>query len=179
MAIDDIVASLRRIPLFADLKSMQITEIGRRGRRCSFDAGDVITMAGEPGDGAYLILSGDAGCRSGPGDQGALVPLEPGSLVGELAMFVEHDYGATVVARGTVDCLKLERHTLNDQMYADPDMARRISDVIRGRLGEIAAQLQVIDSLLMSSIERWQQTPRGLPQALPGQAIADAVPLPP
>jgi len=33
----------------------------------------------------------------------------PGSLIGEMAMLVEHDYGSTIVARDRVFCLKLLR----------------------------------------------------------------------
>ena len=125
MAIDHVVASLSRVPLFAELKPLQISRIARQAERCCFRRGDIITKAGAPGDGAFLILSGEAG--AGPaGDRGRHPePIEPGSLVGELAMFVEHVYGATVVADGRVDCLKLERSMLHEQMRADPDIAER------------------------------------------------------
>jgi hypothetical protein len=69
-------------------------------------------------------------------------------------MFVEHNYGTTVVAQGWVDCLKLERAALHEQMRADPDIAERIADVIRDRLALAAADLQIVDRLLMSSIEQ-------------------------
>jgi CRP-like cAMP-binding protein len=85
--------------------------------------------------------------------------VEPGSLVGELAMLVEHDYGATVIAQGWVDCLMLERATLLDQMRADPDIADRIADAIRGRLTLVAADLQMINRMLMSSIEQCADLP--------------------
>jgi CRP-like cAMP-binding protein len=163
MAIDQVISALSHVPLFAGLTQSQLAEIGRRARRCAFSCGDVIIRAGEPGDGAYLILSGDAGCRAGPGERGTLDLLQPGSLVGELAMFIEHSYGATVVARDWVDCLKLERTTLADQMRRDPGIAERIADVIRGRLALVAAELQVIDRLLTSSIEHCTPVPRALP----------------
>jgi CRP-like cAMP-binding protein len=167
MAIDQIVASLSRVPLFAGLKPRQISEIGRQAERCAFHRGEVITRAGEAGDGAYLILTGEVGRRTGPGDRAPVEPIEPGSLVGELAMLVDHVYGATVVAQGWADCLKLARGTLLDQMRADPDIAERIADVIRGRLTGIAAELKVIDQLLMGSIERCEQAPRALLLAPP------------
>src|SRR5262245_22270524 len=134
MAIDHVIASLSRVPLFAGLMPAQITEIGRMARRCAFSSGEVITRAGEPADGAYLILSGEAGSRAGPAERGAADLVEPGSLVGELAMFIEHSYGTTVVARDWVDCLKLERTTLTEHMRRDPEIADRVADVIRGRL---------------------------------------------
>ena len=163
MAIDQVFACLSHVPLFAGLKPTQITEIGRRARRCAFSAGEMITRAGDLGDGAYLILSGDAACRAGSGDGGRAELVEPGCLVGELAMFIEHRYGTTVVAQDWVDCLKLERATLTDQMRQDPDIAESIADAIRGRLAVVAAELQVIDRLLTSSIEHCKVAPRALP----------------
>jgi hypothetical protein len=78
-------------------------------------------------------------------------------------MLIEHVYGATVVAQSWVDCLKLERATLRDQMREDPDIAKRIAQVIRGRLTLVAAELQKIDQLLASSAEHRTQVPRLLP----------------
>ncbi|MBO0765415.1 MAG: cyclic nucleotide-binding domain-containing protein [Hyphomicrobiaceae bacterium] len=158
MAIDEVIESLARIPVFAGLKPQQITEIGRWAERCAFHDGEAITRAGELGDGAYLILAGDASSKAGPGDDGVrLQPIAQGSLVGELAMFVEHVYGVTVTASGWVDCLKLERATLARQMRDDPDIADRIAAVVRNRLALVAAELLIVDRLLMGSIQSCQQ----------------------
>jgi CRP-like cAMP-binding protein len=150
MAIHLVLESLRRVPLFAGLTPEQIAEVGRGAQRRAFSQGEVIAVAGETADGAYLIMSGEAVSKAGPREPGK--PVEPGSLVGELAMLVDHDYGTTVVAKGWVDCLKLERTTLRDQMQADPDLAERIAEVIRDRVSQVAAELQVVDRLLASSI---------------------------
>lgn len=152
MAIDLVLESLRRIPPFACLTREQIAEIGRGAQRRAFRQGEVIVEAGVPGDGAYLILSGEAACRSNPDARSRTEPVEPGSLVGEPAMFVDCDYRTTVVAKGWVDCLKLERATLREQMRADPDIAERIADAVRGRLSLVAAELQIVERLLMASI---------------------------
>ena len=53
MAMDNLVAPLLRLPLFAGLKPLQLTEIVRRAERQSFWPGDLITKAGQPGDGGY------------------------------------------------------------------------------------------------------------------------------
>ena len=60
MAIDRLVAPLLRVPLLAGLKPLQITELARQAERAVFRRGDTITRAGEPADGAYLIVSGMA-----------------------------------------------------------------------------------------------------------------------
>jgi CRP-like cAMP-binding protein len=174
MAIDQILESLYRVPLFAGLMPGQIAEIGRGAQRRTFRKGEVIVEAGEAGDGAYLILSGDVICRAGPDGRGPTEPVEPGSLVGELAMLVEHDYGSVVVAQGWVDCLKVERATLHKQMRADPDIADRIADAIRGRLTLVAAELQLIERLLAKSIEQRAEMPLALMPPAAGQMPATA-----
>lgn len=154
MAIDLVLESLRRVPLFGGLTPQQIAAIARGAPRRAFRQGEIIAGAGTPGDGAYLVLAGEAVCRSDADGRGVTQPVELGSLVGELAMFVEHNYGTTVVAQGWVDCLKLERTALHEQMRADPDIAERIAGVIRDRLALVAADLQIIDRLLVGSIEQ-------------------------
>jgi CRP-like cAMP-binding protein len=154
MALDEIAGSLRRIPLFSGLTPPQIAEIARLAGRSAFRPGDAIASAGEPADGAYLILSGEVVCRGEPGSRTPMEPVEPGSLVGELAMFIDHTYRSTVLAHGWTDCLKLERATLHAQMRADPDLAGRLAQAIQDRLALVAAELQLVDRLLLSAVEQ-------------------------
>ena len=165
MAIDQVLASLLRVPVFSGLKPLQITEIGRRAQRCAFGRGETIIEVGEPGDAAYLVLSGEAALKTGSSRWAPIEPVEPGSLLGELAMFVDHVYAATVVAQGWVDCLKLERSALHTQMREDPDLADRLAQVIRDRLTRTASQLQEIDELL-ASIGRRLEAAEAAPRAL-------------
>jgi CRP-like cAMP-binding protein len=148
MAFDHIVASLARIPIFAELRPLQIGRIAQQAEHCWFRRGDAITRAGAPGDGAYLIVSGDVQRTPRAGSPTPPEAIAPGSLVGELAMLVEHIYGATIVADGPVNCLKLARTMLHDQMCADPDIAERLARVIRTRLQLTTAELRGIDRLL-------------------------------
>ncbi|NJM30699.1 MAG: cyclic nucleotide-binding domain-containing protein [Rhizobiales bacterium] len=149
MAIDKVIAPLLRVPLFAGLRPLQITEIARQAERIAFRRGGVITEAGRPGDGAYLIVSGDAVCKPRPGSAVLPQPVAPGSLVGELAMLVDHVYSATIVAEGRVHCLKLLRAALYAQMEADPALADHLSGALTARLTEVAIEMRRIDSLLV------------------------------
>jgi CRP-like cAMP-binding protein len=180
MAIDQVLASLLRVPVFRGLTPLQVTEIGRRAQRCAFGRGETIIEAGEPGDAAYLVLSGEAGLKTGSGRWAPLEPVEAGSLLGELAMFVDHAYSATVVAQGWVDCLKLERSALHAQMREDADLADRLAQVIRDRLTRLAAELQEIDHLLASVGRRLEGAPHPLlpppGRGTPAQAGTPALP---
>jgi CRP-like cAMP-binding protein len=168
MAIENVAGQLARIPIFADLQPQQINRIARRAERCRFRDGDAITRAGMCGDAAYLIVSGGVHSLPRVGSNALPEAIAPGSLVGELAMLVEHTYGVTVLAEGPVNCLRLARATLHEQMRADPDIAERLAHVIRERLELTASQLRRIDQLLMRSVSV------ALPRARPPLALPDA-----
>jgi CRP/FNR family cyclic AMP-dependent transcriptional regulator len=148
MAIDRLVAPLLRVPLFAGLKPLQLTELARQAERVKFQCGDVITKAGEPGDGAYLIVSGLAEHVEPPDLEAAAGPIEPGSLIGEMAMLVEHAYRATVIARDRVLCLKITRAAIRAQMLEDAALARHFERRISERLSRVADDLRRIDGIL-------------------------------
>jgi signal-transduction protein with cAMP-binding, CBS, and nucleotidyltransferase domain len=148
MSTDRLVAPLLRVPLFAGLKPLQITELARLAERVKFRRGDLITEAGRQGDGAFLIVSGPAERLVRPGFAAAAEPIEPGSLIGGMAMLVEHDYGATVIARDRVLCLKFTRAAVHAQMLEDPALASHFEGRIRERLAHLADELRQIDGIL-------------------------------
>ncbi len=162
MAIDKMVAPLLRVPLFAGLKPLQLTEIARQAERIGFRAGGIITKAGTPGDGAYLIVAGPAMRLAGAASPQPPEAVEPGSLIGELAMLTEHAYGATVVAEGRVHALKITRAALHEQMRADPALADHFTGLLAARLAQVAAEMQRIDQML-SGIAANTAQPAGAP----------------
>ena len=145
MAIDKVITPLLRVPLFQGLQPEQLAELARHAERVSFRAGSKITEKGSPGDGAYLIVAGEAArvVADGSAEQ-----IEPGSLIGELAMLIDHTYGATVLAQGRVNCLKILRSALYQQMEQDPHLAEHFSDILTERLKSVAEQMRQIDKLL-------------------------------
>jgi CRP/FNR family transcriptional regulator, cyclic AMP receptor protein len=146
MSNDAAVPLLQRIPIFARLNPLQIAEIAQQAEKVKFRSRECITEAGASGDAAYLLVSGTAERLAAPEQ-----PLPPGSLIGELAMLVEHNYGATIVAKGRVHCLKISRSALHDQMLADPSLAELLSQHISERLRKAANGLMRIDHLLAKS----------------------------
>jgi signal-transduction protein with cAMP-binding, CBS, and nucleotidyltransferase domain len=150
MAIDSPIELLLRLPLFSGLKPLQLSEIARRAEKARFWPGDVLIKAGQPGDGAYLIVSGPAQRVAGPGLAAMAMPeiVMPGSLIGELAMLVEHDYGSTIVARDRVFSLKLIRAEMHAQMRDDVALAEHFHDRMTERLTQTAEELRRIDDAL-------------------------------
>ena len=148
MAMDALIKPLLRLEIFQGLKPLQITEIARQAERIVFREGDIIVHSGASGDAAYVIVSGEAVCLKRSGANVRAEPIEAGSLVGELAMLVEHDYSITVVAKTPVRALKLSREAMHGQMRDDRHLAEHISGKITARLTKLAAELRIIDGRL-------------------------------
>ena len=125
-------------------------------RRAKFRSGDCITEAGASGEAAYLLVSGEAQRAAAPEEL-----LPPGSLIGELAMLVDHAYAATIVAKGRVHCLKITRSAMHGLMLTDPSLADLLSQHITERLRKAASGLMRIDRLLAQERYRLSQAKRG------------------
>ncbi len=145
MTTDNLVAPLSRLPIFAGLKPSQLTQITQAAERLRYWPGDVITKAGQTGDGAYLIVSGTAQRVAGSGATATPENVAPGSLVGEMAMLIEHEYTSTIVAGDRVFCLKILRSALHAQMLADPSLAQHFHDRVTEQLVRTAEELRRID----------------------------------
>lgn len=158
MSTEPLAEPLRRVALFQGLRPIQVSEIARRAERIQFKPGDIIIGEGQPGEAAYLIVSGLAARTAGPGsDQAA--DIEPGTLVGEMAMLVETDYSSTVVCRQAVKAFKITRSGLLEQMSSDISLADHILEKLSGRLRQLAGELRRIDAILGSSEQPTQPPP--------------------
>jgi CRP-like cAMP-binding protein len=145
MVVDPLVAPLLRVELFQGLKSAKLTQISRAAERVVFRPGDVITQADKPGDAAYLIVSGAAEWQSSTAGSAQSEAIEIGSLIGEMAMLVEHVYGSTIIAKTQVRCLALPRAAMHALMLEDPGLAQHLVGKISKRLSDVAENLRAID----------------------------------
>ncbi len=149
MSVDRIVTPLQRVALFAGLRLEQLEEIAQRAEKLRFKAGDVIAQRGANADGAFLIVSGQAE-RMDATAAGDREPIEEGSLIGEMAMIIDHEYRSTVVARDRVLCLKINRSVLTQHMIEDPTIADSLHEQMTRRLMRTAEELRKIDASLAS-----------------------------
>lgn len=148
MSMDALVAPLRHVPLFEGLKPLQITEIARMAERIIFQSGQTIIEEGTDGDGAFLIVSGEALRTKGPtlGDEAE--PVAQGSLVAEMTMLIETEHSSTIIAKGPVRTLKITRAGLLAQMENDPTLAEHFVGKITQRLHVLASHLKELDETL-------------------------------
>ncbi len=150
MVVDVLAAPLLRVELFQGLKSQQLSQIARAAERIVFRAGERITTTGEDADAALLIVGGAAEWQDLPGADAE--EIEIGSMIGEMAMFVEHTYGATVVAKTQVRCLKLTRTALCELLVRDTALADHLASKVTARLRRVAEELRAIDTTILDGV---------------------------
>jgi CRP-like cAMP-binding protein len=146
MALETNAELLGRVPIFEGLSQAQLTAIANKGKKSFFSEGAAIFRAGDKGDSAYLVLTGLA--TTDPEPESGLTPeiLEPGTLVGELAMLVETTHRLTVNAKVRVRALAIPRADLYELMEADPSIAHHFSEKLAGRLNVLAQDLRQLES---------------------------------
>jgi len=152
MSMDAVSAHLVRLEIFHGLKPLQITEIARHAERVVYKPGQILIEDGKPGDAAVIVVAGEAARTKAPMSSSEQEePIEPGSMLGEMAMMIETDYSSTVVARSTVRALRITRDAMLGIMLEDPSLAEHLVAKVARRLHSIAAELRKIDVVLAAS----------------------------
>ena len=149
MSIDAFSGFLLRLELFQGLKPLQITEIVRRAERVVYKPGQTLIADGEAGEAGIVIISGEAVRTQAPmARAGHEEPIEPGSLLGEMAMLIETEHSSTVVARTPVKALRVPRTAMIEMMMEDARLAEHFVAKVARRLNDIASELRKIDVVL-------------------------------
>jgi CRP-like cAMP-binding protein len=147
MSINALVAPLMRVRLFQGLDAQQLATLARAAERIMFREGQTIVAAGNVGDAAIIIVNGPAESFGSQPDDREFVA--PGSVIGEMAMFIEHVYGTSVIARGPVKALRFTRDAMHQLMLDDQTLAEFLVSKISSRLTMVAEELRRIDDTVV------------------------------
>lgn len=148
MRLDQLAMPLLRHDIFHGLRPLQITEIARRAERVMFQPGEVMIRAGEPGDGAIVMIGGEAS-RAADAELDLEEQAVPtGALLAEMCMLIEQEHGVTVVAQGPVLAIKILRATMHELMLDDPGLASHFMHRISRRLARVADELRRIEGAM-------------------------------
>lgn len=154
MVIDSFAERFGDLEIFRGLSQVKLSAIARASERVVFRPGQAIISDGKAGDAAIMIMGGEAvAVDDAPGPIAAAPALPEGTLLGEMAMLIEHDYAVTVVARTSVRALRIPRHAMLQLLAADPDLAQHFVDRIASRLTRVAVELRRIDQMLALAAE--------------------------
>jgi len=128
--MDEKVAALQQVPLFADLDERSLQAVAILFRDVTTRAGDVLMLQGEPGDTFYVIVDGTV--RIEQGDR-TIRSLTAGGYLGEIALFDRRPRTATATCITDVKLLELRQHEFDRLLDTMPAVHRRIRSTIERR----------------------------------------------
>jgi|SRR5437763_9108480 len=142
MQLKDEVDLLRRVPLFAGVAPSKLKLLAFTSDRISYRPGDVLFKQGDPGDAAYVVLSGTADILVSAGDGDIKVAsIETNSIVGEIAILCDVARTATVRASAPLETLRIKKDHFIRLLAEFPEMAVEIMRVLADRLSRTTAEL--------------------------------------
>jgi voltage-gated potassium channel len=120
-----------RIPLFSTLTAAEVAEVMTMLRAQKVDSGTVIARRGEPAHAMYLIADGEVEIKL----RHKHLRLGAGQFFGEIAALRCARRSATVTAVMPTRLLVLDAFDLHGLMDRQPQLAARIQEAARAKLG--------------------------------------------
>jgi diguanylate cyclase len=104
--------------------------------RLAIESHKTIFSEGEPGDNAYLIVSGHVEIRKsmGKGDPQVVAVLGPGDVVGEMALFDERPRMAEAVTLEDTEVIIVAREEFLKRLNEMNPVMRRMLQIMVGRV---------------------------------------------
>src|SRR5438552_969426 len=128
MQLKDEVDLLRRVPLFAGVAPSKLKLLAFTSDRVSYRAGDVLFKQGDPGDAAYVVLSGTADILVDAGGELIKVAtIETNSIIGEIAILCDVARTATVKASAPLETLRIKKDQRSEERRVGKECRSRWS----------------------------------------------------
>jgi CRP-like cAMP-binding protein len=130
---------LRRVSLFANLKSPDLKAISQVTGEHIFAPGEMIAEQGEPGDEMFILISGEVGVKMSQGkgkEEKEIARRKPGDVVGEMALISQEPRMASLVAVGEVRALCIEQDKFIEILRLRPETSLAVMRILCQRLRE-------------------------------------------
>jgi CRP/FNR family transcriptional regulator, cyclic AMP receptor protein len=125
------VDALRAVPLFEELDASELQSIAGLMHEATVPAGAIVTAEGGPGDGFFVIDSGEAQV-SVEGQPRARIG--PGDHFGEIALLLGSDRTATVTAITDLHCYALTPWDFRALVEENPSIAWKVMQSMAARM---------------------------------------------
>ncbi|MBY8974456.1 cyclic nucleotide-binding domain-containing protein [Rhodobacteraceae bacterium NNCM2] len=147
MNLSEAVHVLQETPLFRKLDPKRLRVVAMMGETLSYRAGERLFEAGEEGDSAFVILSGDVDVIvNAKGKEVVVAVLHQGEIFGEIAALTDQPRTSAIQAQGPLSVLRLDRQTIMNLMREFPDIALQLIRVLADRLKDTSRQLAEVQS---------------------------------
>jgi len=142
---DDVIAQLRRNPVFAAMDPGEVARLLQRARRRWFAANQALFHEGDPGDTVHFILSGHVNIRrvTSSGDLLHLARRGPGELIGMLALVDGRPRMADAVTGAPSELLTLFRVEFAESLERHPRAMLALTTCLADRLRQAADEFEL------------------------------------
>lgn len=149
MTLEQDIALLSTVPLFAELVTDHLRLIAFSATRLELPAGRVLFRDDSKALSGFVVMSGEIELSDGHGDKHRqLGVFGPGTLLGEVALFIETRRPATATAVGDALVIEIDRTLMRRILTEYPDVAARMHTRIANQLMETVGELGSIESKL-------------------------------
>lgn len=132
------LAILSEIDLFADLNDEERGHLAEHLKFTPFVAGDVIMHQGQVAHWLYILLKGEVEVwfEENGVKRVLLDVLGPGNIFGEMGVLTGAARNATVIARGTVECFRVDKEAFQTILDSRKELAEALSRILEKRLAD-------------------------------------------
>jgi len=140
----DRVAPLRNHPLFREFPASVIEHLSTYMKQRDVRRGSVIFSKGDPGTGLFIVISGSVkiSVATGDGREAVLNVINPGQVVGEIALLDGQPRTADAVAMTDCELLTIDRRDFIPFLRREPDVALKLVEVLCARIRRTSEQLE-------------------------------------
>jgi CRP/FNR family transcriptional regulator, cyclic AMP receptor protein len=128
--VQDKLATLRAVPLFADLDDRSLQAVAILAREQAHKAGDILMLEGEAGDEFYVIADGSVRIEKGGR---TIRSMSAGGFLGEIGLVERRPRTATATCTSDVTVLVLRQHEFDRLLQTMPAVHARVSAAIKRR----------------------------------------------
>lgn len=151
MLLNDEVELLGKVSLFCGLQPSQLKLLAFTSQRIRFEKGDMLFHQNDPGDAAYVVLSGEAEIIvDNNGANLVVATLGTNSIIGEIAILCDVPRTAGVRAATDLETLCIEKEQLLKLLREFPSMSIELMKVLAERLIATTADLSEVKARLVS-----------------------------
>ena len=135
MSLDRDIAMLSRIPLFTELTTEQLRLLAFSAVRLELSPGQILFRENAVAQSGYIVAFGGIELSVGDGTgKRVLTTCEAGSLIGEMALFIETVRPATATAIVSSEVLEVDRKLVRRMLNEYPHVALRLRATLVERL---------------------------------------------
>ena len=144
--------ALRNITYFEGLPDLVIEDLAKIARQRHYEPDQVIYIEGDKAENIFLIETGwvKATRMTREGREQAMAFMRPGEIFGDIAIFIEEPYPATVTALEPVDVWVIPAQDFLDLIKHHPELAMAI---IRRMGMRVMYFIGLVEDLSLRSVE--------------------------